>query len=218
MLYGIWGLHQNISIENTMLVIVSMTILVIFLVIANRAKTLRDLMIYLLVIVVALSNIACFLGTVQGKIIALFYIINLRALFAALWPLMSQYYQKTLHISTQADRLPQRAFYLGIILMLLVGLPGSASFIGEFFILHGLMSQHMYWSVIIAFPIILMALVVLHILQIYVFNPSNISRVNLSLSPSLHLLCWSSIGFNVFNGVHPSLLLNTLSLLYGVTA
>jgi len=215
MLCSMYSLRQHTLIDNTIFVIISMVVLVIFLIAANRARSLRQIMLCLFVTTVALSNIAYFIGTVQGKIIALFYMINISILFAALWLLLNQYSQQPLYVSTRFNRLPPRDLYLSIILMLFIGVPGTASFIGEFFILHGLMSISIYWLIMIAFPMILLAVVVLHTLQIYVFSSVNISRANLSLSPGTHFLCWISIGFNIFNGVYPSWLLHILSQLYG---
>jgi NADH:ubiquinone oxidoreductase subunit 4 (subunit M) len=100
--------------------------------------------------------------------------------------------------------------------MLLIGVPGSYSFISEFYIFYGLLGQNFLLVLLIALAMILLALAVLHSLQKYIFCYSEIKNMQLDLPISVHILCCSSIALSVFNGIYPQYFLSALSNLTGV--
>ena len=91
----------------------------------------------------------------------------------------------------------------------------TASFISEFFILYTLLQTAPVLAVSVGIAIVLLAIVILHLLQLYVFNRSKFSRQNPELSPFVHVTCVFSILFNIVNGIYPDGLFHVLNQLKG---
>lgn len=210
-IYGLIKWHDNSSGYNVMLLLGNLILYIVMLVTTNRVKTFRRLFICLSLIQVLYINIGLFNYGNIAPTVSVFHLTNILLLFI---PLIFLFKAKQNHIETinpNKNELPWLSIYTSIILILFIGLPGTAGFISEYIILYSLLSASLGVGLLFAAGIVLTAIVVLHLLQIYIFNPSTISRSDPKLSYALHGLCMSCIAFNVFNGVHPQLLMSWLA-------
>lgn len=215
-LYGFLNWQQAHHIAQISLVWINLGVLLIALIIGNRTQTLTELWFMVVIGTLAFSNVALFIGNMEMRLISIYHLVNTLVLLMALAVLFTLYHKKADSVPIVANRLPWISCYMSVLLLLLIGVPGTASFISEFYLLHELLVQHIVMAFWLALAMILLALVVLHGLQRYVFNPTHFSRVNPHFSPTMHVICWLAIGFNLFNGIDPAWLLHGLSLLRGM--
>ncbi len=208
--------YSGILFKYNLLSIINIFALLGILVIANRAKTLKLLLIFLALVVVLMTCIALTLTPVEVKIIGIFQLINSGLLMLGLL-LVSRQCRIRLPLDTIIkNRLPCCYFYMSLGLMMLIGIPGTASFVSEFYLLDALLQINWIFAVLISFAMILLTLVVLHGLQVYFFNPAAIRRYAVPITVKLHVILIAIIVFNVFNGIYPHFLLNMISKAMGV--
>lgn len=210
-IYGLIKWHDKNSGYNVILLLGNLVLYIVMLITTNRVKTFRRLFICLSLIQILYINIGLFNFGNVASTVSVFHLTNILLLFI---PLIFLFKAKQNHVETinaSKNELPWLSIYTSIILILFIGLPGTAGFISEYIILYSLISASLGAGLLFATGIVLTAIVVLHLLQIYIFNPSTISRSDPKLSYALHALCISCIAFNVFNGVHPQLLMSWLA-------
>lgn len=214
-IYGIdqwWNRHL---VFNRLLLIINILLFIVFLMIINRTKLFYRLFIFLVIIELEFVTIGLFANGNMASTSAIFHLINIMLLLFSLFLLLIQCRQQANLITVEQNVLPWLSIYLSIVLLFLIGVPGTASFISEFFILQDLLSMSPLLAIGLAVGVILLAIVVLHLLQLYVFNPAKFSRQNPKLPFLLHLICIISILFNLMNGIFPSEFFNLLNQLKG---
>jgi len=212
---GVFVWYQGLFIYNTKLLWINLVLFVLSLLIANRTRSLKELWLFLFSSGLTLTNLALFAREDVATTIGIFHLINMIILSLALGLLIVQQNKKALPSPIRVNKLPWVNVYMSIFLLLLIGVPGTAGFISEFYLLQGLMAHHMAFAVILAFSFVLLSIVILHTLQVYIFNPGHFSRLDPDLSPMLHIVFWLAISFNVWNGVCPQPMLNALSIIQG---
>lgn len=183
-------------------------------IIANRASTLSNIFIWILILEMSLIGIGLFDQSFIIQKVALFHLINMLLVMGMLATLMLNRDVQPLpvNIPPAQNCLPWLMFYLSTGLLLLIGIPGTASFIAELSFLIALMQAHLILAIFYASGMILLSIVVLHALQTYVFDYHFISLARSPISPFTHIVCWGAIIINILNGMHPDALLNLLSL------
>lgn len=188
-----------------------LTIMLTQLIIANRIATLRTLMALLSLVVLTITALAFALGTASMQTIGAFQLINGFLVSTGLLILLIKRRQSDRLLVISENRLPWCHFYMSCFMMLLIGIPGTASFVSELYLLYGMAPTHFGLAAFFGANMLLLALVILHTLQIHFFNPDKIKQHATPIPAWLHLLCLTLIATNLLNGCHPSLLLHALS-------
>lgn len=204
------GILHNIAILGSIITITCAGI------IANRISNLRHFIHSLIAITILFSMTAFIVGSKQAVVIGIFHLANMLLVFIACYLLLNastlaQHKTKKLVL----NRLPIQHFYLCVLLILFIGIPGTSSFVSEFYLLFELLKHNVVYCLLFAIFMMLLALVVLHILQTHFFNPSYRTQFKSAVTPTTHIVCITIIAINIFNGVHPTLLLNTINSLIG---
>lgn len=213
--YYIIDLPYHAASFQFFFMIANLIFLLMVLLVANRVATLPHFLLTLLLMVFSFTNLACGLGEGRMDLIAIFQWIN-NILIVAGFSLLLIRRQSCLRFDPLVqNRLPWCHFYMSLLLILLIGIPGTASFITEFYLLGALLQVHIVFALLLGMSLLLLALVVLHVLQLHFFNPKAIMQYAVSLSPGLHMICILIIAFNIFNGLYPSVLLRGLAQVMG---
>lgn len=212
------AIDHIVSAVNFPLMVLSLTMLAITLVVANRVVTLPQLVITLVIMVLSLTGLAFTLGEYDMGAIGFFQLINGSVLIIGFALFLFEHSGRSLSVTVTQNRQPWGHFYMSVFLMLLIGVPGTASFIGEFYLLSGLLKINFLAAVFFGANMLLLALIVLHTLQVHFFNPKAIAEYAVPVSPLMHAVAITAIGFNIFNGLYPAIFLRVvLSLLGGVS-
>lgn len=185
---------------------ISLLIGIISLIIANRCLSIKALIIYLILFELAFSNIAFYDGDAEIIKLGLFHLINI-SLILFMLALIAKPSNVIKPMMQKTNRLPSRAFYLVFGLLLLIGIPGTASFITEFFILNALFNNSIIYIFMYVCLIILLSIVIMHSLQLYAFNKQYASLLTKALSKKQHIIFLTIIIINIVFGVFPNLLL-----------
>ena len=208
LLYGIS--HDNLALfkHNQWFILYFLIIGIVALVIANRCISIKYLIIYLILFEVSFTNIAWFDNNKEMIKIGIFHLINISTVLIMLWSLARD--KKVEHKLPRIfqNLLPTRVFYLTFGLILLIGIPGTASFISEFYLLNAILNFNGLFAVMYICLIILLAIVIMHSLQLYVFNKKYARILSSPISKQSHWLFLATITLNIFCGLHPIYLLN----------
>lgn len=188
-------------------VFIFLIIAIIALTIANRCLSIKSLIAYLILFEIAFTNIAFFDGNMNITKIGIFHIINISTVLFMLF-LLSQKSISKKPINNKDNRLPTRAFYLVFSLLLLIGIPGTASFISEFYMLSTLIHNGALFIVMYLGLIILVAIVIMHSLQLYAFNEISSELLSQPIKKINHFIYSGVITLNIVCGVFPNILLS----------
>lgn len=206
---GVLHSMGHIKANHPVLLFTCLAIAIFALIIANRCLAIRSLIAYLILFQAAFINLAWLDGNLLIIKIGLFHLINISTVILALALLAkSKSQEKTPIISN--NKLSARVFYLTCCLLLLIGIPGTASFVSEYYLLNALLSHG--WILVIMYiaTIILSATVIMHSLQLYVFNKKYTNLLATPISKRAHWILIATIGLNILCGLHPGLLLGLL--------
>lgn len=209
----VWGLipfFVFFSDAHNYIIAINLLILTLLLIAVNRENNLDKTMQLMLAVVVYISNVALLTSRQSSIAISYFHIINLLPIVIGSLLLLYQGKSQKQKITIQYNRLPWRHFYLSAFLMLLIGIPGSASFITELYIFKQLLYVNLFTYLMFALSIWLLALIVLHALQMHFFNPNAISYYTGKLPVWLHAVSIMIILFNIYNGIVPSVLIDSM--------
>lgn len=179
---------------------VLMTELVLCLLMANRAKNLFDLVLLLCISYISLLVIA-YNHVKMPNFEMLFCLLSV--LVGLLWLLHQSSYSRQQTQQSSNNRLSLFGTYLAIALFLIVGIPGTASFIFWFNLLSSTTSSI---SIIIGLMIanIVLAITVLHTLQDHVFNLQETHEINSNKRIQTHIIFASIIFCNIYFGLFSS--------------
>lgn len=207
--------HDLSCLQCPIMLPFNLSVLLLILVIANRVKTLPQLTVTLALSVLAITSMAFAIDSQGMRIIGLFQCMNGVLIAAAFSLLLLKRHKAGTDLMLLDNRLPWGHVYMSFLLMLLIGVPGTASFISEFYLLYGLVHGQLMLALMFGAGMVLLALVVLHTLQVHFFNPNTMRQYAMPVGPWLHLMCLFVIGFNLFNGIFPTFLLRALSITIG---
>ena len=204
-------IHPNISHR---LIIGSLCLLIISAIIANRNRSLALLLFWLGLFELCFINIALFEPSHDIQWLALFHLINIGLVFIMMIMLLigSKHMDARQQHHYHHNKLPWRLFYLGFAFLLMLGIPGTASFITEFYILNALFQHGVWITVLYLIGLILLAIVIMHTLQVYVFDSQHAQQLSKPIKPLYHSLFVVIIGLNILSGIHPAGLLNLLKV------
>ena len=168
--------------------------------------------LYILIAQINLINMGLFSFHAIANNIAIFQISNSILIFIAIELILRGQRFHSTSQSTRPNSLVLSGVYFTILLFLWIGIPGTASFVSEINIMYSLARDNLILALIAGLGFIMLAIAILHALQENVFNiKSSFLMANAKLSLNEHIFIVFCIGANVFNGVHPSWLLNRLA-------
>lgn len=183
---------------------------ILALIAANRCSSIKSLMNHLILYQITFVNIALFNQDSKMFNVGLFHLINaIPILFMVGTIAGNKNTQKTAQ-NIQKIGQPSQMLYLSFSLLLLIGIPGTATFVSEIYLLNALINYSFIFALLYIATIILMAIVIMHSLQIYVFKKSDTDSLAIKTTPREHWFFLLTIGLNLFCGLYPSLLLNYL--------
>jgi NADH:ubiquinone oxidoreductase subunit 5 (subunit L)/multisubunit Na+/H+ antiporter MnhA subunit len=204
------ALDHNELAASPFLIPFATALLIINALMANRARGLSKILVILLSSSLILGNIAFYTSSRETAAVGIYHMINSLLILLAFAILLVKRTRKPPSVSTaiSKNRLPFCHFYLSTFLLLFIGIPGTSSFITEFYLLSHLLEVHFIYALLISGFILLIALFVLHTLQVYFFNFKLITRNIVPVSPTMHIFFVAVILFNIYNGLYPATLLN----------
>jgi len=187
-------------------------LLLIGTLVLNRLKTLQHIFLWLAMISLCFAMLGLFNAQPALHRIGFFHVINMIWLMLLLALITLSRRQQT-PTNTQRylrfNKLPWRVFYLSMGLLLMIGIPGSASFVTEFYLFHAFANSA---STLLLYGVVmfLLSISIMHILQVFVFDHDHISARGIPLPWWSHGCCWLAIGINIANGMWPHTLLSLL--------
>lgn len=191
--------------------ILHLAIWLAWLLLANRTKTLWQLLFSLTFTSLSFGNLGLFSQKNELSFISLYYFINTLPILLVICILLAEPHSSKQSTYLDKNALSPLQFYISLLLMSLIGIPGTASFITEFYMLKAFWLIQPAISIFFALGMILLALVVLHALQAYIFCPYSSLLKQSNLPKYKHFLAISIISLSIFNGFNPGLLLNSLA-------
>ncbi|TXI92199.1 MAG: hypothetical protein E6Q33_07965 [Neisseriales bacterium] len=208
--YTYLGFSHGETFASPYNILINQVIYFVMLIAANRALNIDRLNLYLFVSQISLINIGLFGTESIEKSVVLFQVINSFLVFSSINILLRG---RSREISERVDKnlLSLNSSYFSFLLFLLIGLPGTASFISELNILLSLASDDLIYIFLTGVGFLLLAIAIMHALQEHVFNSKSIFLPkNIYLTSGEQLFILFAILINISSGVYPDWLLNQL--------
>ncbi len=212
LIYSYMGVTQKTHFSQVIIILLNQLVFILLIASANRALNIRMLNAYILIAQINLVNMGLFSFTAIAPNLAFFQIINSILIFIAIELIIrGQTHQSNIK-NTRSNSLVLSGMYFTVLLFLWIGIPGTASFVSEINIMYSLAQDNLILALIAGAGFIMLSIAVLHALQEHVFNiKSSFLLANAKLSLNEHIFIVFCIGVNIFNGIHPSWLLNKLA-------
>ena len=206
------GATSNSYSSGILIILINQVVFILLMASANRAFNIRMLNSLILVAQINLINMGLFSIAAITSNMALFQIINSIFVFIGIELILRSQQQKSSIQVIRSNSLTISSMYFTVLLFLWVGLPGAASFISEVNIMYSLVRENLILVFIAAIGFIMLAIAILHALQEHVFTKeSSFFNSPQRLSLIEHIFIIFCIIANIFNGIHPSWLLNKLA-------
>lgn len=196
-------------------ILINQIIYFVMLIAANRALNIDRLNLYLFLSQICLVNIGLFGSQSIEKSVVLFQIINSFLVFISINILLRG---RGREISERVDKnlLSLNSSYFSFLLFLLIGLPGTASFVSELNILFSLASEDLVYIFLTGIGFVMLAIAIMHALQEHVFNSKSIFLPkNIYLTSGEQLFILFAIFISISSGIYPDWLLNQLEWILG---
>lgn len=204
--------HFLPSTSHHAVFVLALTLIVLTAITANRNQSLRALLFWLSLFEINFINIALFEPSQAIQRIALFHLINMMLVLGMMIIiLLRSEHMDVEHHHYPENKLPWRLFYLGAALLLIIGIPGTAAFVTEFYILNALLQHSVIAILVYLTSIILLSIVIMHTLQLYVFDTRFATQLAKPIKPVFHMLFIVMITVNIICGIDPTLLLHWLA-------
>lgn len=203
LLLGIVAWLTGWKIQQGILFSLNLLLFIFFLIIANRPKKIKQLIYCLALAEIALVNVGLCSISTETTGIMLYQGFNVLFILLALVFLVRNLRQRRLERTIKNNQLPWFSLYLSVLLMLLIGIPGTASFNAEFFVLKNLLVFAPMAAIVFSAAMVLLSMVVLHALQEYVFSKTALKNYHPNLTVGSHLAAILAIGINFYNGLFP---------------
>ncbi|MBB71920.1 MAG: hypothetical protein CMF50_05930 [Legionellales bacterium] len=192
-----------------------LSVMIIVAIIANRRQTLESLLTSLALFTLTIVNVAFCYGS-AGEVIGLFQLCSaVPVLIAMVLLLRARSNPQKARTSLVFNRLPWCHFYLSVILIVFIGLPGTSSFMTEILLMQMLIAKAPLAMILLPVTVLFISLAVLNCLQKTIFNPRALRQHAAKLSPSTHILVLTAITINLINGLAPTYALNTITQFVG---
>ena len=206
----IFALFPHVGIVISVWVVLGL--LLIGTLVLNRLRTLQHIFLWLAMIALCFAMLGLFNTQSALHRIGCFHVINmiwLMLLLALITLSRRQHTPTNTQRYLRFNKLPWRVFYLSMGLLLMIGIPGSASFVTEFYLFHAFANSA---GTLLLYGVVmfLLSISIMHILQVFVFDHDHISARGIPLPWWSHGCCWLAIGINVANGMWPHTLLSLL--------
>ncbi|MFT6835531.1 MAG: NADH:ubiquinone oxidoreductase subunit 5 (subunit L)/multisubunit Na+/H+ antiporter MnhA subunit [Francisellaceae bacterium] len=198
------------KIINVVVISIFLLILIVTSVSANRANKLAVIFYWLGIFEFAFVGLALFTDSIAIQKVAFYHLVNILPLIGIMF-LLANMGSNRKSLKANQNKLSWHKFYVGVLLILMLGVPGTATFVTEIYILSGLIAMNPILGFIYAVGIILLSIAILHCLQLYVFNRNKVYHQSPQPSYVTHLVCWIVISLNIFSGIFPSLILSIFS-------
>ncbi len=199
--------HQDFTLYYNIIFTELFSLLLLFLVVANRSLTIKQVMFWLSMFQIVLFLIMLMFGNKVIHCVAMYYMLNVILLILTLFFVISD--ENILEDDESSinnkNKLSWPMFYLSVGLLLLIGIPGTASFIGEVYIFSFLLKENILFFIAYALTMFMLAVVIMHALQIYVFHINNGSNLKHRITPMVHVFFLLAVSLNVFFGIFPQI-------------
>ncbi len=209
--------HKPSSADSVLISTFALALLIIFAIRANRTYPLPDLLKQVFFIIILIALVALSLGRRIDVLLSFYQLVNGAVVVIALYVLLQQvkYQPQLKNGGFTKNRLPLCHLYFCILFCLLIGIPGTSTFITELYLFNALIMKSFIMTGLFAVSMLLIALFVLHTLQLHFFNPETYEKSSVELTPFAHVLVISVIGFNILTGIFPQLLINSFNYFIG---
>jgi NADH-quinone oxidoreductase subunit L len=198
------------QVINLIVIGIFLLVLIVTSVSANRANKLSSIFYWLGIFEFTFVGLALFTDSIAIQQVAFYHLVNILPLIGIMF-LLANMDSNRKSPKANLNKLSWHKLYVGILLMLMLGVPGTATFVTEIYILSGLIAMNPILGFIFALGVILLSIGILHCLQLYIFNRNAV--YNHSPQPNLatHLICWIVIALNIFSGIFPNIILSIFS-------
>lgn len=143
--------------------------------------------------------------------VSIFFLFNTTLILLTLLGIINSLETNDMQIQYKTNRLSIGNFYISILFILLIGLPGTASFISEFYMTHFLLESGIPIALFWLSTMILLSVVILHAMQENVFASGAFSKTAHQICPKLHIICCTTILINVIDGLFPDFLISNIT-------
>lgn len=178
----------------------------LIMIVANRAVTLLQVTLWIGAFQVVILSILFIGFEVNNIALGLYAVFNTSLIIVAL--LLINKGQVTLNLNTQvSNKLTWPVFYLSVSLLMLIGIPGTPSFITELYLFKVLTSINIFLALAYAINMLFLSIVVMHALQIYVFKLHSNQAAVASNNRRLHAILPIIFAINLYSGIYPEQML-----------
>ncbi len=172
--------------------------LIFLLVMANRGKSLTSIFSFLILSHLSLITLG-YINLDHHNFKPYYgFLAQYASIFFGLWLLTREHSSETSTIKN-SNQLTSWGVYMMILVFLLIGFPGTVSFVCWFTLFQTMLNN----SLLIPFLMLsnlTLAICLLHLLQDYVFNLDNSASIQKN-KLTKHLILVAIIGFNIINGI-----------------
>lgn len=177
-------------------------VFMIICLIVNRLKSFHGFILGQGLVFVIAGLLLFLVESGQQRSILFYFLFNQSIILLAAWLIIRAAQRSQKNRDIRANRLPISHLYIAVLLILLIGVPGTASFVAESALLINWLSSSVWITTNIAVGMILLTLTILHALQVHIFNPRTRIQGN-GLPTGMHILFWLVVLMNLVNGLMP---------------
>lgn len=191
-----------------------LSIALLSMIVANRASNIAGVVFWLFIFQACISLLPLFHENRHFYALFIYYIVNVLLILLTLYCLLGNNKNNQIHHSLEKyNTLSWPLLYLSVSLIMLIGLPGTASFVGEMYFFKMLLAQSMLLFCIYAITMLLLAVVLMHALQLHVFRLNHSTLSHLRVTPLAHCIFIVMLCVNVFSGLLPQLTITWITKL-----
>ena len=203
---------HNIELITHITIISLLGMMLITITAANRSAQLAGIVGWLGLFELGMINLAFVSDGSAVTKIGFYHLLNMGTLFVIINLLIHYPSSHTNHNHqyTFHNKLGWRKAYVATLLILMLGVPGTASFVTEYYIFANLITHHILYAILFGLCMIILSISILHCLQLYIFDQNPLYKKSLRLSWPMHTLSWLVIGLNLVSGIHPIWTINLM--------
>lgn len=174
------------------------------MIIANRADKISGVIYWLLIFQISIFMLPLLHENKHLIILFFYYSINILLVLVTLYSILGNNKHTNYdHHLEQYNTLSWPLIYLSVCLLLLIGIPGTASFVGEIYFFNVLLSQSIGLFIVYAIAMLLLTIVLMHALQLHVFRLNHSTISHLRVTPTAHAVFVIMLVVNLFSGIFP---------------
>lgn len=196
----------NVAHLSQWFIAVFVSLCLLVMIIANRATSIRAVLAWLTIFQFMIISIVLFTQAGIGFSVIVYYLINVLLVIMGLVVLMHNVENNTIKSSDyNSNKLTWSMMYLSTGLLFLIGIPGTASYVGEVIFFSMLLKMNIAVLIIYALTMLMLAVVIMHALQIHVFQLKKIGMMRGRVSLPVHLMFIAIFSLNCFCGTFPDI-------------